>query len=158
MAVFERSVLVRAPFESVWSFHASVDGLEAVTPRWLDLRVESAVTADGQPTAGELTEGDEVRLSIRPFGIGPRQSWTSRIRRRERTDESAVFVDEMLDGPFPRWHHTHRFEARPDGTMMTDRVEYELPLGPLRGLSGLGWPGFETVFALRHRETRRQLE
>lgn len=158
MAVFERSVSVRAPLDEVWAFHATVEGLEAVTPGWFNLRVESVVGPDGQSTTGELNEGDEVTLSVRPFGVGSRQSWTSRILRRELSDDHAVFIDEMLDGPFPRWHHTHRFEAISVGTRMTDRVEYTLPLGPGSGLSGIAWPGFAAVFAQRHRATKRQLE
>lgn len=158
MAVYERSVRLPAPLEEVWRFHAAVDGLEVVTPGWFNLRVESLVGPDGQPKTGELDEGDEVTLSVRPFGVGPRQSWTSRIRRRELTGDRAMFVDEMIDGPFPRWHHTHRFEAIADGTRMTDRVEYRLPIGPASPLSGIAWPGFAAVFAHRQWKTRRQFE
>lgn len=158
MAVFERSVSVRAPLDKVWAFHTTVGGLEAVTPDWLDLRLESHVDPDGDPRNGELVEGGEVTLSIRPLGLGPRQYWTSRVTRRERGEERGELVDEMVDGPFPRWQHTHRFETTPEGTRLTDRVEYELPLGPASGLSGLAWPGFAVVFAQRHRATKRQLE
>lgn len=158
MAVFERSSLIRAPFEEVWAFHSTVDGLEVVTPDWFNLRVDRVVGPDGEPDPAKLVEGSEVSLSMRPFGVGPRQSWTSRILRRERSDEQGVLVDEMVDGPFPRWHHTHRFNARPAGTRLTDRVEYQLPLGSAAGMSGLAWPGFAAVFAQRHRATKRRLE
>jgi ligand-binding SRPBCC domain-containing protein len=158
MAVFERSVSVRAPFDEVWRFHLTVEGFEAVTPDWLDLRLEGHIGPDGEPRRGELVEGSEVTLSIRPLGIGPRQYWTSRVTRRERSDERGELVDRMVDGPFPRWHHTHRFESTPGGTRMTDRVEYEFPLGPASGLSGLAWPGFTAVFNRRHLATKRQLE
>jgi ligand-binding SRPBCC domain-containing protein len=158
MAVFERSVSLRAPLDEVWAFHTTVEGLEAVTPGWLDLRLESHRRPDGESGDGELLEGSEVTLSIRPLGVGPRQRWTSRIIRRERSDDRGEFIDEMIDGPFPKWQHTHRFESIPEGTRLTDRVEYELPLGPASGLSGLGWPGFAAVFAQRHRATKRRLE
>lgn len=157
MAVYERTARIHAPLEDVWQFHSSPDGLAAVSPRWLELAVERIVDPDGGPT-DEFTEGTEVTLSVRPFGIGPRQRWTSRIVSRLRGDSHAEFEDVMLDGPFPRWHHTHRFEAVRGGTRMTDRVEYELPLGLLEGLSWIGWPGFAVVFADRHRRTRAHLE
>ncbi len=161
MAVFERSTLVRAPFEDVWRFHSTVEGLVAVTPDWLGLRVESVVGPEGERDPAELAVGSEVTLSVRPLGVGPRLSWTSRITRRERRDDRAEFTDEMVDGPFRRWHHTHRFAAEPAepaGTRLTDRVEYELPLGPARGLSALAWPGLAATFANRQRQTRRLLE
>jgi ligand-binding SRPBCC domain-containing protein len=103
-----------------------------------------------------LEEGSEVSLSTRPFGIGPRQSWTSRIVDRERDDRSAMFRDAMVDGPFRRWTHTHRFYAEEGGTRVVDRVEYELPV--LGGFSGVAWPFFEPLFASRHQRTRRLLE
>ena len=158
MAVFERSSLIRAPFEEVWDFHATVDGLEAVTPGWFNLRVERVVGPDSEPEPEELEAGSEVSLSMRPLGVGPRQSWTSAITHRERADGRGEFVDEMADGPFRRWRHTHRFVAVDGGTQLTDRVEYALPLGPASGLSWVAWPGFAAMFAARHRATRRALE
>lgn len=153
MAVYERTTRIRAPLETVWQFHSSPDGLAAVSPSWLRLRVERVTGPDGRPVEG-FAAGTEVTLSVRPFGLGRRQRWTSRIVARERRAERAEFRDEMLDGPFRRWVHTHRFEAVPSGTRMTDRVEYELPLG----LSGVARPGFALVFADRHRRTRAILE
>lgn len=158
MAVYERSTLVRAPLDEVWAFHSSVDGLVDLTPGWLGLTVEAVRDADGEPDPAVLEPGCEVDLALRPFGVGPRQAWTSRVTARERGDDAATFRDEMLDGPFARWHHTHRFEAVEGGTRVTDRVDYALPLGPARGLSAAARPGFALVFALRHRRTRRLLE
>lgn len=158
VAVYERSTLIRAPLDAVWQFHSTVDGLVAITPDWFGLTVESVVGPAGESEPETLEAGSEVTLSVKPFGIGPGESWTSHITDRKRERETAVLRDEMVDGPFPRWHHTHRFAAEPGGTRLTDRVEYELPLGPARGLSGLGWPGFEAVFAYRHRRARQLLE
>lgn len=158
MAVFERSTLVNAPLDEVWAFHSTVEGLVALTPAWLNLSVDSVIGPDGEPDPEVLEEGSELQLSIRPFGVGPRQTWSSRITRRERDDRTAEFQDEMVAGPFRRWHHTHRFAATPDGTRVTDRVEYQLPLGPGRRLSGVAWPGFEAMFGYRHRETKRLLD
>lgn len=158
MAVFERSTLIPAPLGEVWAFHATVDGLLAVSPDWLRLRVESVVGPDGEPDPDVLETGSEVTLSVRPAGVGPRSTWTSRIVRRERGDDAAMFADEMVAGPFRRWHHTHRFATVAGETRLTDRVEYELPLGPARRLSGLVWPGLAAMFAARHRRTKRRLE
>lgn len=158
MAVYERTVWVAAPLDEVWAFHSSVDGLVELTPAWMQLRIESAAGPDGEPDPAVLEEGAHVQVSTRPLGVGPRQTWTSRIVERERQGESAVFRDRMEAGPFREWQHTHRFYGEDDGTRIVDRIEFELPLGPLRGFSGLAWPFFEPLFAYRHRRTKALLE
>lgn len=158
MAAFERSTVVRAPLEAVWRFHTTTDGLEAVTPDWLGLAVESVANPDDAPDPDRLVAGSEVTLSFRPFGIGPRRTWTARVTRADRRAQTATIRDEMLDGPFPRWVHTHAFATVPGGTRVTDHVEYALPLGPARALSGLAWPAILALFVSRHRATRRLLD
>jgi ligand-binding SRPBCC domain-containing protein len=157
MAVYERSTVVDAPLETVWEFHSTVDGLLALTPGWMNMRVEEIRGPNGEPDPDVLAVGTEVSLSIRPFGVGPRQSWTSRIVERERQGDAAYFRDTMREGPFRRWSHTHRFRAVEGGTRITDHVEYEFPR-PFRGLSALAWPGFEPMFVYRHRRTKAELE
>ena len=156
MASYRRQTRLDAPLEAVWQFHSTVDGLAAVTPSWFDLRVESVTGPDGAADPAILEAGATVSLSMRPLGVGPRQHWTSRIVERQRQDDLAWFRDEMLEGPFPRWVHTHRFRADGDATVMTDIVEYRLP-ALLGTLAPLGRPFFEPLFAFRHRRTRRLL-
>ena len=50
--------------------------------------------------------------------------WTTEIRR---WNPPFRFVDVQLDGPYQLWHHTHRFEPKDGGTLMTDIVRYRLP-------------------------------
>lgn len=159
MPVYERRTRVRAPLEAVWNFHSNVSGLEALTPDWLRLRIESVIGPDGRSDPDVLEAGSQVTLSLRPFGTGPRQRWTSIIRERERTDGAAYFRDEMVRGPFETWVHTHTFYADGDETIVRDRVEYEFPFGPLgRAASPLSRVGFEAMFRDRHRRTKAHLE
>ena len=159
MAVYERSVLVDAPFEEVWAFHSRVSGLEALTPDWMHLHIEAVRGPDGDPDPDILETGSTIESSVRPFDVGPRQRWISYIATRREGDGEAMFRDEMTRGPFPHWVHTHRFEATPDGTRVHDRVEYRLPGGPLGRLVGpLGVVGFEPMFRYRHRRTKELLE
>jgi ligand-binding SRPBCC domain-containing protein len=159
MAVYTRRTRVDAPLDDVWEFHSRVDGLEALTPSWMHLRVEAVRGPDGEPDPDVLEAGSRARLSIRPFGLGPRQRWVIHIVSREEYDGAGAFVDEMERGPFRTWRHTHRFFADGDGTILSDRVEYELPLGPLGSALGpLGKIGFEPMFSARHRQTRELLE
>lgn len=156
MAVYHHRGWVDAPLETVWAFHDSIEGLRALTPAWFALRVESVVGPDGTPDPPVLEVGSEVRLSMRPLGLGPRQRWTSRIVARERRADDAWFRDQMVGGPFPRWVHTHRFRRRDGGTEVTDRVEYRLPRLP-RMLDAVATIGFEPLFAYRHRALRRHV-
>ena len=159
MPTFERETHVRAPFEEVWEFHSTLDGLEALTPRFMNLRVESARGPDGEPDPEVLEKGAEADLSMRPFGVGPRQGWTTDIIERRRENRAGLFRDEMRDGPFRRWVHTHSFYADNGSTRIRDRVEYELPFGDLGRLAGpFAVVGFEPMFRYRHRETKRRLE
>jgi ligand-binding SRPBCC domain-containing protein len=159
MATYQRRTRVRAPFETVWRFHSTADGLEALTPAFLNLEVERVVGPDGASDPEVLEAGSVVEASIRPFGVGPRQSWTSRIVERAGSEGAAMFRDAMEEGPFPRWEHTHQFFADGEATVVEDRVEYELPGGAAgRAASPLGLVGLEPMFRHRHRRTRELLE
>ena len=159
MAVYHRRTRVAAPLESVWDFHSRVSGLEALTPDWMNLRVESVTGPDGDPDPGILDPGSRIDASVRPFGVGPRQRWTSVITERERDGATAYFVDEMEDGPFRHWEHTHRFFADGDETVVDDHVVYALPFGALgEAVATLARVGFEPMFRFRHRRTRELLE
>jgi ligand-binding SRPBCC domain-containing protein len=158
MAVYQRRTRVDAPLDAVWEFHSRASGLEALTPGWMNLRVESVTGPDGDSDPEILEAGSRIRASLRPFDVGPRQRWTSVITERSRDDGSARFRDEMEGGPFPRWEHTHRFFADGSETVVDDRVVYALPLGALGDAAGpLARVGFEPMFRYRHRRTRELL-
>ena len=159
METYTRRTRVAAPLSEVWAFHSRVEGLEMLTPGFLNLDIEAVHGPDGEPNPEVLETGSEIQMSLQPFGVAPRQRWVSRITEREESDHRAWFRDEMLDGPFPHWVHTHTFFADGDETVIEDRVEYELPLGPLKGpLGPLGVVGFEPMFRDRHKRTREYFE
>ena len=157
MATYQREVWVDAPFEDVWRFYSTTDGLEALTPEWMNLRVEEVRGPDGETDPNVLEAGTEIRMSLRPFGMGPRQRWTSKIVQRTEEDGGAVFRDEMSGGPFPEWQHTHQFYAGDGKTLVRDVVDYRLPALGEAG-SPLATVGFEPMFAYRHRKTKELLE
>ena len=159
MSVYERSVRVDASLDRVWDFHSTGDGLEALTPGWMNLVVEEARGPDGERDPAVLEAGSVLVASVRPFGVGPRQTWTSKIVAREEHDDHALFRDVMADGPFAHWDHTHRFLAEDDATLIHDRVEYQFPGGPLgKVISPFAYVGFEPMFRYRHRETKELLK
>jgi ligand-binding SRPBCC domain-containing protein len=159
MSVYERETRIHVPFEEVWDFHSRAEGLEALTPSFMNLRVERILGPSDERDPDQLEEGSRIDATVRPFGVGPRQGWTSAIVEREEHDSAAVFVDEMKDGPFPSWQHTHSFYADGPETLIRDHVEYELPFGSLgRIASQFGSVGFEPMFRYRHWKTGRVLE
>jgi ligand-binding SRPBCC domain-containing protein len=159
MATYSRLTRVAAPLSEVWDFHSRISGLEALTPDWMNLRIESVTGPDGDPNPEILETGSEIQLSMHPLGVGPRQTWTSVILDREREAGTATFRDEMRGGPFEKWVHTHRFVADGEETIVDDEVEYELPGGGLgRAASPLAVVGFEPMFRARHRATKELLE
>lgn len=159
MDIYERSTRVGARLARVWEFHSTVDGLEALTPGPMGLRVEAVRGPEGDPDPDVLEAGSEVTLSTSLGGVGLGQRWTSRIVARERAEGAAFFRDEIVVGPFPDWRHTHLFYRDGDGTVVRDVVRYELPGGPVgRVLSPLAVVGFEPLFRYRHRRTRALLE
>lgn len=159
MPTYRRTTRVPAPIDEVWAFHSTIDGLRELTPEWMQLEIESVEGADGAVDPDVLVEGSRIQMSMRPFGVGPRQRWESRIVKREPDGEapveaSARFVDEMVGGPFRTWRHTHAFHADGDETLLVDTVEYRLPFGLLGDVAGpFAKVGFEGMFRDRHRRT-----
>lgn len=159
MPVFSRQTRVRAPFEEVWEFHSRSEGLEELTPAFMRLRIERIIDPSGERDPDYLFEGTRIDATVRPFGIGSRRGWTSVIVDRSTSPGAAAFVDEMEDGPFPRWRHTHSFYADGSETLIRDRIKYQLPFGGLGWVAGqFGDVGFEPMFRYRHRKTKKVLE
>ena len=148
-----------APIDDVWAFHSTIDGLRVLTPAWMHLEIDEITGPNGTSEPSVLVDGSQIRMSMRPFGVGPRQRWISAITERvpagtETVGTSARFVDEMIGGPFKRWVHTHAFYADGDETLLVDTVNYRLPLGPIGAVTGpFAKVGFEGMFRDRHRRT-----
>ena len=107
----------------MFAFFEDARNLEAITPPFLRFKVTTPGSIEMKP--GTLID---YRLSL--FGIP--FGWRTVI---EDYVVGERFVDRQLEGPYRHWHHTHRFEDVAEGTRMTDRVEYELPLGPLGSIA-----------------------
>lgn len=121
--VLERTQLVRRPRREVWAFFADPGNLEELTPDFLRFRILT-------PRPIALVSGARIEYRLSLFGLP--FSWRTRI---EDVVPGECFVDVQLAGPYRRWRHTHRFADAPGGTLVTDRVEYELPLGPVGALA-----------------------
>ena len=117
--VLQREQLVRAEPEEVFDFFSQARNLEQLTPPWLRFKVLS-------PEPLEMRGGTLIDYQLRLHGVPI--AWTSLI---ECWEPARRFVDRQVRGPYRSWHHTHEFESIPDGTIIHDSIEYEIPLGPI---------------------------
>lgn len=115
--LLERQVRIRRPVEALFPFFADPRNLEAITPPWLRFRIVSSTDAP-------VRAGAEIEYRLRLHGLPIR--WRSRITLWEPPRR---FVDEQIAGPFRYWRHLHELEPDGDGTIVRDRVEYEVPGG-----------------------------
>ena len=160
------------PVELVFAFFANPENLPRLMPRWQQARIEEAAFAPPppNPTTGSGSRfrgiaagaGTRMTISFRPFPYSPvRVPWDAEITEFVWNDH---FCDHQLRGPFAYWHHCH--SVRPEvrtgasaGTLLRDKVEYELPLGRLGELANhLFIPRqLRSTFDYRHKRTRELL-
>lgn len=132
-------------------------------PAWQKARIEEVIfVAPPPPPAGSPARiatgaGTTMILSFRPIPYLPlRINWHALIPEFVWNDH---FCDTQTSGPFAYWRHCHsaRAETRNGiaGTIVQDRVEYELPGGPLGDLANLvgGRLQMRYIFNTRHRNT-----
>ena len=107
------------PLAPVFRFFEQPGNLALITPPWLCFVIRS-------PGAIDMRRGLTIDYTIRWLGLP--MGWTSRIVTYH---PPGSLVDEQVRGPYRLWRHHHDFEETPSGTIIRDRVEYALPLGPL---------------------------
>lgn len=121
--VIEREQLVARPRSEVFAFFADAANLERLTPSSLRFEIKTSLPID-------MRRGTLIDYRIVLFGVGLR--WRTLI---EAFEPETRFVDVQLEGPYRLWRHTHEFIDAVGGTIVRDRVEYELPLGPFGELA-----------------------
>ena len=148
MTVFEKRTRIEASPARVFAFHERPDALALLTPPWEHTRI---ISKDPGLAVGVRTE-----LETR---IGPLRQRIVAVH--VAYEQGRMFRDEMEEGPFARWTHTHSMDAAPEGgCWLVDHVEYALPLGALGALGG-GWfvrRKLERLFAFRHEVTKKTCE
>jgi len=138
--LLERRQRIEAPLEEVFPFFADAGNLERITPEWLGFRFVT-------PLPVRMRDGARIEYQIRLAGVPVR--WLTRILR---WDPPNGFVDRQERGPYRLWEHSHRFEPDGEAVVMTDRVHYALPLGPIGRLVhpvAVG-PALGHIFDARH--------
>jgi uncharacterized protein (TIGR01777 family) len=120
--VFEEQWVPGKP-EEVFKFFSDEKNLEELTPSFLGFKVVGKSTP-------EIMEGTliDYRLSLHGVPL----SWRTRI---DEWVPSVRFVDTQLKGPYKKWHHTHEFIPFAGGTLIRDRVLYQIPVGRVGALA-----------------------
>ena len=114
---------VPADIGTVWEFFSRAENLGRITPRSMGFEILT-----DQPST---ESGSTIDYTLRPvFGIPAK--WRTRI---ESVDAPHHFRDVQERGPYKSWVHEHRFTEVEGGVRMDDRVEYEMPFGPLGSLA-----------------------
>lgn len=145
---FLKESTIEASAEAVFAFHEAPDALARLQPPWQTTRIVQPPTS--------LEVGTRVVLEIK---VGP--LWRRIVAEHVAYEPGRMFADRMVEGPFPRWLHQHIVTPRgPQRCVLTDDIEYELPLGLLGRVLG-GWiarRNLERMFEYRHRVTREACE
>ena len=97
----------------------------------VDLHVSSMAGSDETAVGDGVTTGsiglrEEVTWRARHLGI-----WWTMTARITELERGRRFVDEQVRGPFKRFRHEHVFVPVGDGTVMTDRITFDAPFGPV---------------------------
>lgn len=118
--VLERAQTVKRPRHEVFAFFADAANLERLTPPSMHFHILT-------PVPIEMRAGTIIDYRIALFGLPLK--WRTLI---ELFEPQRRFVDVQSRGPYRYWRHLHMFsDAVEGGTVVTDRVEYELPFGAL---------------------------
>lgn len=125
--ILEREQFIPRPVAEVFAFFADAGNLGAITPAFLNFQILT-------PRPIPIETGTLIDYQIKLFGV-PLQ-WRTRI---EELEPPWRFADVQLRGPYKLWRHTHEFREVQGGTLMTDRVRYQLYLGPLGRLAHALW-------------------
>jgi ligand-binding SRPBCC domain-containing protein len=145
--LLERRQFIPQPLGVVFPFFADAGNLEAITPDFVGFQIHTPRPIVMQP-------GTLIDYSLRLFGVPLR--WRTRIEQFEPPNR---FVDIQIRGPYRQWEHTHEFRETAAGTEMTDRVRYQMPLGPLGKLAHALFVKrtLQQIFDHRHRSIERLL-
>ncbi|MGM0572252.1 MAG: SRPBCC family protein [Bacteroidota bacterium] len=114
-----------ATVDEAWSFIASPDNLQKITPKEMGFVVTST---EHTP---EMYPGMIISYTVKPV-LGIPLQWVTEITH---VKEKSYFVDEQRAGPYAMWHHQHWIEAVDDGVLMTDIVSYKPPMGFLGSIA-----------------------
>lgn len=121
--------------ENIFPFFCNEKNLEKLTPEFLNFKVLKKST-------DQIQEGTLIEYRLKLHGVP--MYWKTMIKK---WDPGISFVDQQMNGPYKKWHHTHEFIPMVSGTLIRDRVYYSLPLGKIGDIFS-GWKVLKDVNAI----------
>ena len=137
---FETSQWVPFSVERVFTFFCDPANLPRLMPDWQRARIDQAqliapVPAGNNPDAAGQGSRLTITFRIVPF-LPLRLKWFALISEFAWNDH---FCDEQTRGPLAYWKHCHHISVETRngvaGSLVTDKLTYALPLGPLGDLA-----------------------
>ncbi len=116
MHVLECELVTPVSIEETFALFENPGNLAKITPDWLHFEI---VTSDLK-----MKKGTEIEYKLKWHGLP--LGWKTLITEYE---PPFLFVDVASRSPYKVWRHRHTFREAGQGTLVSDRVEYELPLG-----------------------------
>jgi ligand-binding SRPBCC domain-containing protein len=147
MHTYSSSVIINATPEEVFDFHTNHQNLSLITPPSIKVR-----TVQSEPTS----KGARMIMNVTQFGLITMQ-WIVRFTEYQRPN---MLCDEMEKGPFKVWRQTRRIEAHPQGAILHDTTDYQLPLGVLGAIANSLFVKYQvqSMFAYRQKRTKELIE
>lgn len=145
---FKKESVIRASAERVFAFHEAPDAFERLQPPWQETEIVQP------PTSLEVGTRVVLRVKVGPF-------WQTMVAEHVEYEPGRMFADRLVKGPFAKWLHRHIVTPRgEDECVLTDDIEYELPLGALGRVFGgrFARKNLERLFDYRHQVTREACE
>ncbi len=141
MAILESTHVVEHPLARVFAFFRRPGNLPLLAPPELDMRILEAPE--------EIHLGARVTVQLRRWGMTVRV--TSQVTEFE---PNALITTVQAEGIFRRWHHRQEFTALPEGTRLSDHVEFEPPGGLLGLMVTPAWVSRDLEWLFAHRQKR----
>ncbi|MEQ9582137.1 MAG: SRPBCC family protein, partial [Arenibacter sp.] len=116
---------INASLEEVWKFISDPSNLKLITPDYMGFDITS------EDIPSKMYEGMIISYKVSPL-LGIKTTWVTEITHLK---ENSYFVDEQRVGPYKIWHHQHMIQPTEKGTLMTDIVSYQPPLGFLGSIA-----------------------
>ncbi len=117
MIKFINKFIINADIKKVWDFYTDIRHLEIITPKKLNLKI---INTSNQ----KIILGQETIISAKVLII--QSTWHSKITLFQQYE----YIDEMLEGPFMKWKHIHKFKRiNKNETEIIDEVEFSLSYG-----------------------------
>ncbi len=120
MKTYKLKTAIELPIsiEKAWDFFSNPNNLSRIMPQDMNFKVIDGATLPLYP-------GQVIQYSVTPLPFF-KTAWISEINHIKKPN---FFVDTQLEGPYKIWHHKHFLKETPKGTLITDVVHYQVPLG-----------------------------